>query len=265
MLLAIDVGNTSIKFGVFEADKLRKTWQMATSIRRMADEYAALLLNLLNYENLSVADITDIVLCSVVPPFNTIMFTLAEQYFHTSPLLIEAGVKTGVRIRMDNPREVGADRIVNSAAAHHLYGGPIIIVDFGTATTFDVVSKEGDYIGGVIAPGINTAAEALFLRAAKLPRVELVRPQQAIGANTVAAMQSGLVFGYVGLVEGIVNRIQNELTEKAKIVATGGDVKIIARESSIVDFVEPDLTLLGLGTIYHMNRSIVRKGGRLDH
>lgn len=265
MLLAIDVGNTSIKFGVFEADKLRTTWQMATSIRRMADEYAALLLNLLNYENLTVADITDVVLCSVVPPFNTIMFTLAEQYFHISPLLIEAGVKTGVRIRMDNPREVGADRIVNSAAAHHLYGGPVIIVDLGTATTFDVVSKEGDYVGGVIAPGINTAAEALFLRAAKLPRVELVRPRQAIGANTVAAMQSGLVFGYVGLVEGIVNRIQNELPEKAKIVATGGDAKIIARESSIVDFVETDLTLLGLGTIYHMNQSIVHKGGRLDH
>jgi type III pantothenate kinase len=166
---------------------------------------------------------------------------------------------------MDNPREVGADRIVNSAAAHHLHGGPVIIVDLGTATTFDVVSEEGDYIGGVIAPGINTAAEALFLRAAKLPRVELVRPRQAIGANTVAAMQSGLVFGYVGLVEGIVSRIQNELTERAKVVATGGDAEIIARESSIVDFVEPDLTLLGLRIIYHMNQSIVRKGGRFAH
>ena len=169
--------------------------------------------------------------------------------------MIEAGIKTGFRIRMDNPREVGADRIVNVAATNHLYGGPAIVVDFGTATTFDVVSREGDYVGGVIAPGINTAAEALFLRAAKLPRVELTRPRYAIGANTVAAMQSGLVFGYVGLVEGIVARIQQELGEKARVVATGGDAQMIAREAPIIDIVEPNLTIMGLRLIYHMNRS----------
>jgi len=255
MLLAIDIGNTDTGLGVFENEELRATWHMATVIHRMADEYAALLLTLLHHQGLDKSDIKEVALCSVVPPLTATFEELFQRYFHISPLVVGVGVKTGVRIRMDNPREVGADRIVNAAAAHHLYGGPIIITDLGTATTFDTVSKEGDYLGGAIAPGINTAAEALFMRAAMLPRVELVRPKQAIGTNTIAAMQSGIVFGYVGLVEGMVARIQQELGEKATVVATGGYAELIARETAVIDEVNPDLTLVGLRLIYLMNKT----------
>ena len=254
MLLAVDIGNTDTTLGVFENEELRATWHMATVIHRMADEYAALLLNLLYHQGLDKADIKEVALCSVVPPLIATFEELFQRYFHISPLVVGAGVKTGVRIRMDNPREVGADRIVNAAAAHHLYSGPIIIADLGTATTFDTVSKEGDYLGGAIAPGINTAAEALFTQAAMLPRVELIHPNQAIGTNTIAAMQSGIVFGYVGLVEGIVARIQQELGEKAKVVATGGYAELIARETAVINEVNPDLTLVGLRLIYLMNK-----------
>jgi len=255
MLLAIDIGNTDTTLGVFEDKELRATWHMATSIHRMVDEYAALLLNLLHHQGLDIPDIKEVALCSVVPPLTATFDELFQRYFHISPLVVGAGVKTGVRIRMDNPREVGADRIVNAAAAHHLYGGPIIITDLGTATTFDTVSKEGDYLGGAIAPGINIAAEALFMRAAMLPRVELVHPKNAIGTNTITAMQSGIVFGYVGLVEGIVARIQQELGEKAKVVATGGNAELIAKETTVIDIVNPNLTLIGLRLIYIMNRA----------
>ncbi len=255
MLLAVDIGNTDTALGVFENEKLRATWHMATVIHRMADEYAVLLLNLLHHQGLDKSDITEVALCSVVPPLTATFEELFQRYFHISPLVVGAGVKTGVRIRMDNPREVGADRIVNAAAAHYLYSGPVIIADLGTATTFDTVSKEGDYLGGAIAPGINTAAEALFTRAAMLPRVELVHPNQAIGTNTIAAMQSGIVFGYVGLVEGIVARIQQELGEKAKVVATGGWAELIAREAPVIDVVNLNLTLVGLRLIYLMNKA----------
>ena len=255
MLLAIDIGNTEITIGVFEGEKIRATWHMATGIHRRADEYAALLLNLLHHQNIDISGIKKVALCSVVPPLIATFEKLFQQYFNASPLVIGSGVKTGVRIRMDNPREVGADRIVNAAAAHHLYGGPVIITDLGTATTFDTVSKEGDYLGGAIAPGIITAAEGLFTRAAMLPRVELTRPKQAIGTNTTSAMQSGIIFGYVGLVEGIVARIQQELEEKAKVVATGGYAELIANETSVIDTINPDLTLIGLRLIYLMNKA----------
>ena len=255
MLLAIDIGNTNITMGIFEADKLRATWRIATGIHRMTDEYAVLLLNLLHQEGLDISDVTKVALCSVVPPLTATFEELAQRYSHITPLVIGAGVKTGVRIRMDNPREVGADRIVNAAAAHHLYGGPVIIADLGTATTFDTVSKEGDYLGGAIAPGINTAAESLFNRAAMLPRVELTRPEHAIGTNTIAAIQSGLVFGYVGLAESIIARIQQELGEKTKVVATGGYANLIAKETSVIDVVNADLTLIGLRLVYMMNRA----------
>ena len=254
MLLAIDIGNTDISLGAFEGEELRATWHMATGIHRLADEYAALLLNLLHHQGLDTSDIKEAVLCSVVPPLVATFEELFQRYFHISPLVVGAGVKTGVRIRMDNPREVGADRIVNAAAAHHLYGGPIIITDLGTATTFDTVSKEGDYLGGAIAPGIAAAAETLFMQAAMLPRVELVRPKQAIGTNTIAAMQSGIIFGYVGLIEGMVARIQQELGEKAKVVATGGYAELIAKETGVIDVVNPNLTLIGLRLIYLMNK-----------
>ena len=255
MLLAIDIGNTNINIGVFEGEKLRTTWRIATVIRRMADEYATLLLNLLHHQRLNVSDIKEVALCSVVPPLVTTFDELSQQYFHVTPLVVGAGVKTGVNIRMDNPREVGADRIVNAAAAHHLYKGPIIIIDLGTATTFDAVSKEGDYIGGVIAPGIVTSGEALFTQAAMLPRVEITRPKQAIGTNTITAMQSGIVFGYVGLIEGIVARIQRELGEKAKVVVTGGYAGLIAKETTVINEVNPNLTLTGLRLIYLMNKT----------
>ena len=255
MLLAIDIGNTDTTLGVFEGEELHATWHMATVIHRMADEYATLLLNLLHHQGLDKSDIKEAALCSVVPPLIATFEELFQRYFHISPLVVGAGVKTGVCIRMDNPREVGADRIVNAAAAHHLYGGPIIITDLGTATTFDVVSKEGDYLGGAIAPGITTAAEALSIRTAMLPRVELVHPKQVIGTSTIAAIQSGLIFGYVGLVEGMVARIQQELREKTKVVATGGYAELIAKETKVIDVVNPNLTLIGLRLIYLMNKA----------
>jgi len=255
MLLAVDIGNTNVAFGIFEGEQLRATWRMAMDVNRMADEYATVLLNLLHHQGFEASDIKEVALCCVVPPLLTTFEELFQRYFHLSPLVVGPGVKTGVRIRMDNPKEVGTDRIANTAAAHHLYRGPVIIVDLGTATTFDTVSKEGDYLGGAIATGIGTAAEALFAKTTALPRVELVHPKRAIGTNTIAAMQSGVVFGYVGLVEGIVARIQQELGGKAKVVATGGYAKLIAKETAVIDEVNPDLTLVGLRLIYLMNKA----------
>jgi len=254
MLLAIDVGNTGIGMGVFDGEKLRITWRMATSISRTSDEYSALLLPLLHQEGLQSSDITDVCICSVVPPMVGTLTDLFERYFNIKPLVVGAGTKTGVKIRMDNPREVGPDRIVHSAAAHHLYGGPLIIVDMGTATTFDTVSKNGEYTGGAIAPGFQTSAEALFARTAMLPRVNLTRPNKAIGTNTISAMQSGIVFGYVGLIEGMINRIQKELPEKAKVIVTGGFTDILDRETSEIDIVNTNLIFIGLKLIYDMNR-----------
>ena len=255
MLLAVDIGNTSIAIGVFEGEKLRTTWRMATNIQHMADEYATFLLNILSHQGLYTSNITEIAMCSVVPPLITTFIDLAQRYFHVTPLVVGAGVRTGVKIRMDNPREVGADRIADAAAAHHLYGGPVVIIDLGTATTFGIVSKEGDYIGGIIATGIATAAEALVTRTAQLPRVELTRPKHVIGTNTIAAMQSGIIFGYVSLVEGMLARIEKELGEKPTVVATGGYAQLIANETKVINNVNLDLTLIGLRLIYEMNKA----------
>ena len=254
MLLAIDIGNTEITLGVFQGEELRATWRMATRLHRVGDEYAALLMQLMEHRGLKLSDVTDIAMCCVVPPLLSTLTDMCRRYFNITPLVVGAGVKTGVRIRMDNPREVGPDRIVNAAAAHRLYGGPVIITDFGTATTFDVVSREGDYLGGVIAPGMGIAAEALYTRAAMLPRVELAHPNRVIGSNTISAMQSGIIYGYVGLVEGIVSRIQKELGEKTRVVATGGFSATIGKETGIIDTVNPDITLIGLKLIYDMNQ-----------
>ena len=251
MLLAIDIGNTEITCGVFDSEELQATWHVSTGLHRTVDEYAALLLNLIRPTDLRISDVA---ICSVVPPLVAIFEELCQRYLHTSPLVVGAGVKTGVRIRMDNPKEVGADRIANAAAAHHLYSGPVIIADLGTATTFDVVSREGDYMGGAIAPGIGVATEALFMRAAMLPRVELVRPKRAIGTNTVAAMQSGIVFGYIALIEGMIARIQKELAEPARVVATGGFAELIAKQTPVIDLVNPNLTLVGLRLIHLLNK-----------
>lgn len=253
MLLTVDVGNTNINIGVFDGSKLKGTWKVATGVHRMPDEYASLLLNLFDRQGIDASQITDAILCSVVPTLVGVFEEVCRRYLKVLPLVVESGVKTGVRICLDNPREVGADRVVNAVAAHQLYGGSVIVIDLGTATTFDAVSEDGDYLGGAIAPGIAIATEALFTRTAALPRVELTHPKRAVGRNTVAAMQSGIVFGYAGLIEGIVARIQQEMGGKAKVVATGGYAELLARETPVIEVVNPDLTLVGLRLIYEMN------------
>ncbi|MDP2720157.1 MAG: type III pantothenate kinase [Dehalococcoidia bacterium] len=254
MLLAIDIGNSNIVIGVFEGEELKATWRVATAQHKMADEYSALILNLMPHKNVRPGDITEAIICSVVPSLVWTFEELCRSYFKVKPLIIEAGVKTGVRIAMDNPKEVGADRVVNAAAAHHLYGGPLIVIDFGTATTFDAVSEDGEYVGGAIAPGINISAEALFMRTAKLPQVELIAPKKAIGKNSITAIQSGIVFGYVGLIEGIVNRIKKELGSGTKVIATGGLIDTIIKETKVIDIIEKDLTLNGLRLINDLNK-----------
>lgn len=254
MLLAIDIGNTSIKLGIFDEDKLKATWSLATGIHRTSDEYGVVLLNLMERQKFLPSKLIGIALCGVVPPLAPTIVEMCRKHLNIQPLVVEAGVKTGIRIRVDNPREVGSDRVVGAVAAHYLYGKPVIIIDLGTATTFDVVSPDGDYLGGAIAPGIGIAVEALFTRTAMLPRIELVRPKQAIGRNTVSAMQSGIIFGYIGLIEGMVQRIEKELGEKSKVVATGGYAHVVAQEIPIIEIVNPDLVLTGLRLIYEMNR-----------
>lgn len=254
MLLAVDIGNTNVALGVFEGETLRATWNVATDIDKTADEYAVLLLNLLPREGLNLSDIDHVSIACVVPPLLTVFEDLSQRYFSISPLVVGPGVKTGVRICTDNPREVGADRVANAAAAHYLYSGPLILIDFGTATTLDVLSKEGDYLGGAIAPGILISAEALFERASKLPRVELVPPEHAIGKNTVTTMQSGIIFGYVGLIESLIKRMNRELEQEAYVVATGGLAEIIAGQTKVVKAVNMHLTLIGLRLIHELNR-----------
>ena len=256
MLLTVDVGNTNVTLGVFDGENLRTTLRIETDINRMGDEYAATMLTLLGHHGLKNSDIKEAAMCSVVPPLVGTFEDLLRRYFKTTPLVVRTGVKTGVRITYPNPREIGADRIVNAAAARHLYHhrGAVIVVDMGTGTTFDIVSKEGDFIGGVIAPGIGIAAQALYTRTAALPRVELIPPEKAIGTTTITAMQSGIVFGYIGLVEGLIKRVQKELDGKAFVVATGGYAQIIANGTDMIDEVNPDITLVGLRLLYQMNK-----------
>ena len=244
-----------LPLGVFEREKLLVTWRMETDIRRMPDEYAATLMNLISFHGMKVDDIDGVSLLCVVPPLLPTFEELFQKYFKITPFVIGPGVKTKVRIRFDNPKEVGADRIAHTAAAFHLYGGPVIVVDMGTATVFDTVSREGDFLGGAIAPGVANAAEALFTRAAQLHRVQLQAPKHAIGTTTVEALQSGIVFGFAGVVEAIVARIKKELGENVKVVATGGNSRIIAEQTKIIDVINPDLVLIGLRLIYEINHS----------
>lgn len=254
MLLAIDIGNTNVKIGVFDGGELKATWNLATGIHRTADEYGGVLLNLMERKRVSLPKVSGVALCSVVPPLLPALVELCRKYLNTDPLVVEAGIRTGMRIRLDNPREVGPDRVVDAVAAQNLYGKPVIIIDFGTATTFDVVSEEGDYLGGAIAPGIVIATEALYTRTAALPRIGLSRPKQVIGKNTISAMQSGVIFGYVELIEGMIRRIERELGSKAKVVATGGQAYPLVQEIPAIDTVNLDLTLIGLRLIYEMNQ-----------
>lgn len=254
MLLAIDLGNTNLTLGLYAGENLGPRWRLATVHDRMPDEYGLQILGLLSHAGHHPGDLTGVCLASVVPPLTGRLVEACRYYLNQEPLVVDAGVKTGVRIRYEDPRAVGADRIVDAAAVQRYYGGPACVVDFGTATTFDAISAEGDYLGGAIAPGIGIAAEALYLRTAKLARVDLQRPPGVIGRNTVHAMQSGLLFGYVALVEGMVARFRSELGPKMKVIATGGLAEIIARETSVLEIIAPWLTLDGLRIVWDMNR-----------
>jgi len=255
VLLALDVGNTTVTMGVFEGDSLKATWRFATDVGRFPDEYGVLMLNLLQHEGLLPRDVDEAVMACVVPDLEPTFQNVCKRYFNVRPLGVHAGVKTGLRILYDTPRDVGADRVADAVAATHMYGAPLIVVDLGTGTVFDAIDANGDYVGGAIAPGLGIASEALFSRAAKLYRVELSRPRSAVGRNTITAMQSGILFGYVGLIEGIVGRIKKEIGEQSKVIGTGGYAELIARETDVIDLVNPDLTLEGLRIIYGMNRS----------
>ena len=253
MLLAIDIGNTNTKFGLFDGDRLRAHWRVATDRAKLSDEYAILLINLFAAEHLEVGDVTGCAVSSVVPPLTPEFAAVCRRYLKQEPVIVGPGLKTGLSIRTDHPAEVGADLIVSAVAARQMYGAPVIVIGFGTATTFGAVSAQGDYVGVAIAPGVSTAAEALFRFAAKLPQVELARPPHAIGKNTIHSMQSGLIFGFAGLVEGLVKRMRVELGGQARVIATGGLAELVAAETDVIEVVEPDLTLIGLRLIYQMN------------
>jgi len=254
MLLVFDVGNSNIVMGIFLGDELLHSWRLSTDRNQTSDEYEIKVRAFLSNAQISPGDITDVIVSSVVPPLMPAFESMISKCFGAEPVIVEPGTKTGLPILYDNPREMGADRIVNAVAGYELYGGPLIIVDFGTATTFCVIDEEGRYTGGAISPGIGIAAEALFQRASRLPRIELVKPKQVVGRNTVAGMQSGIIFGYVGLVDGIVNRINKEKGVTHKVVATGGLARLIAEESETIHAVDDDLTLVGLRIIHQRNR-----------
>ncbi len=255
MLLAIDAGNTNIVFAVYDADTLRGQWRISTDAHRTADEYAIWLIQLMEMEKIFPKLIKAAVLASVVPQAVFELKQLSKRYFGTSLLVIgEEGVKSGIRVSLPRPSELGADRLVNAYAAWKKYGQALIIVDFGTATTFDVINASGDYIGGVIAPGVNLSLHALQQAAAKLPNISIAKPAAAIGADTVSAMQSGIYYGYIGLIEGIVGRIREELGHNAKVIATGGLAGLYAESASVIGHVEPDLTVWGLKEMYKLNR-----------
>jgi type III pantothenate kinase len=256
MLLCVDVGNTNITLGLYQGKELGPRWRLATDHERMPDEFILQLLGLLGYAGFSAKEVTGAAIASVVPPLTGKWVEVCQRGLEVEPLVVDAGVRTGVRILYDEPGAVGADRLVDAVAAFRLYGGPACIVDFGTATTFDGISAEGDYLGGAIAPGVGIAAQALFERTAKLPRVEIARPPAAIGRNTVHSMQSGLLFGYVSLVEGMVTRFRRELGPTMKVIATGGLAEIIARETPVLEILAPWLTLDGLRMVYDMNREL---------
>ena len=254
MLLVIDVGNTNIVLGVYKDTELLDHWRISTDRQRTTDEYGVLIRELFYLNDLRADDINAIIISSVVPPVVPTLERMCQRYFGLSPLLIGPGVKTGMDIRYDNPREVGADRIVNAVAAYEKYGGPVIIVDFGTATTFCAVDAKGVYLGGSICPGIGISTEALVQRTAKLPRIELKRTDSVICRNTIESMQAGVFYGFVGQVEGIASRMRRELDMSARVVATGGLAVVIAPATKTIDVVEPMLTLEGLRIIYERNR-----------
>jgi len=254
MLLAIDIGNTNIVLGAFQGSRLKGSWRIATSLAKTSDEYGILALDLFHAEGLRAAHVKGIILSSVVPPLTPIFVETSQRYFHFDPLIVDGAMDTGLINRYEPPRDVGADRIVNAVAAYQRYGGPVIIVDFGTATTFCAVTQKGEYLGGAITPGITISAEALFQRASKLPKVELVKPKSVIGQDTVSSIQAGMLYGYAGLVDAMVLRMKKELGPRTKVVATGGQSRVILSETKTIDEVRPCLTLEGLQLLYQRNR-----------
>jgi type III pantothenate kinase len=262
MLLVLDVGNTNTVLGVYDGEKLVAHWRVTTSKSQTVDEYGVLFRNLFAMDGLTVDDVSGIVVSSVVPPVDSTLREVCARYFHMQPLLIEPGVKTGMPVQYDNPAEVGADRVVNGVAAFAKYGGPCVVVDFGTATTFDVISAKGEYLGGSIAPGIGISADALFSRTARLPRIDIKNPGKVIGTNTVTSIQSGLFYGYLGLVDGILERIIGELGKNTKVVATGGLASLIGEHSQFINDVDDQLTLVGLRIIWDRNRVAKKKTSR---
>lgn len=255
MLLVMDVGNTNITFGVYERRRLIHHWRVHTNRSATEDEYAISIKNYLREAGVPVKQIDGVSIASVVPPLKHVMEKMCRKHFKVTPLVVGPGVKTGLNIKYENPREVGADRIVNAVAAVQLYGVPAIVVDFGTATTFCLIDDREHYVGGVIAPGIHVSVEALVSRAAQLTRIEIVKPEHILGKNTINAMQSGVYYGYVGQVDGIVSRLQREVDGRAYVVATGGLAELIGEEAETIDTIDPFLTLEGLHIVYERNRS----------
>jgi type III pantothenate kinase len=254
MIMVFDIGNTNMVIGVYEDETLITHWRLRTDTLKTCDEYGMLLKSLFDYACLDMRNITAVVLSSVVPTLMMELEWMSRKFFSCRPLIVGPGTRTGLAIKYDNPREVGADRVVNAVSAIHKYGGPLIIIDFGTATTFCVVNEKGEYLGGAIAPGIQSSTEALVSRAAKLPRVELLKPKKLIGRNTVSSMQAGIMYGFVGQVEGIVHRMKKEMGNEPRVVATGGLAAVIARETDVIDTIDDFLTLEGLRLIYELNR-----------
>ncbi len=255
MILAVDIGNTNIALGVFDGNYLIQHWKIRSEREKTSDEYEITLLNLLSLAHLEVKNIGSVIISSVVPPLTPVFQSLSQDLLKVNPMVVGPGLKTGMPILYENPQEVGADRVVASVAAFEKYGGPAIIVDFGTATTFDAISKEGEYLGGAIAPGIQIAAEALYLKTAKLPRIEIKKPKNAVGRTTVTSMQSGLYFGYIGLIANIIEEISKELGEDIKITATGSFASQIYPDLVLIEYLEPFLVLEGLKIIHDRNKT----------
>lgn len=254
MILVVDVGNTNIVLGLYEEKQLLHHWRLSTNRSSTTDEYGMMIYNLFQHAGIELDQVEGVIISSVVPPLMFVLEQLCSKYLKKSPLVVGPGIKTGLNVRYENPREVGADRIVNAVAAIELYGAPCIIVDFGTATTFDYIDESGQYVGGAVAPGIGISTEALYQRAAKLPRIELVKPKSVVGRNTVASMQAGIIYGFAGQVDGIVGRIREEHSKNAKVIATGEMAQLIASESRTIETVNPLLTLQGLQMVYERNQ-----------